>query len=63
MYEEEEDLVTTGHVLIDGAGQEHDEIIFVSRNNYQMICEEIDGFRKNTKIIYKVPVEVKSDNN
>lgn len=63
VYEEEEDLVTTGHVLIDRAGQEHDEIIFVSRNNYQMICEEIDGFRKNTKIIYKVPVEVKSDNN
>ncbi len=62
VYEEEEDLVATGHVLIDGEGREHDEIIFVSRNNYQMICEEIDGFRKNTKIIYKVPVEVKSDN-
>lgn len=62
-YEEKEDLVSTGHVLIDGNNEKHDEIIFVSKNNYDMICEEIDGFKKNTKIIYKVPVELKSDNN
>ena len=46
---------------MDSKGGRHDNILFVSKSNYKMICEEIDGFAKNTNVIYRTSVEVKSD--
>lgn len=62
-YDTERDLVTLGHRIVDEKGKKHDNIIFVSKNNYDMICESIDSFSKKTKVIYKIKVEVKSNNN
>lgn len=62
-YDAERDLITLGHRIVDEKGKKHDNIIFVSKNSYDMICENIDSFSKKTKVIYKVRVEVKSNNN
>lgn len=62
-YDTERDLITLGHRIVDEKGKKHDNIIFVSKNSYDMICENIDSFSKKTKVIYKVRVEVKSNNN
>ena len=62
-YDDESDLVTLGHRLVDEKGKKHDGIIFVSKNSYEMICENIESFGKKTKVIYKIRVEVKSNNN
>ena len=60
-YKESPDLVSAGNKLVDSKGGRHDNILFVSKSNYKMICEEIDGFAKNTNVIYRTSVEVKSD--
>ena len=60
-YKESPDLISAGNKLVDSKGRRHDNILFVSKSNYKMICEEIDGFAKNTNVIYRTSVEVKSD--
>ena len=60
-YKESPDLISAGNKLVDSKGGRHDNILFVSKSNYKMICEEIDGFAKNTNVIYRTSVEVKSD--
>lgn len=60
-YKESPDLISAGNKLVDSKGGRHDNILFVSKSNYKMICEEIDGFAKNTSVIYRTSVEVKSD--
>lgn len=47
-------------VLIDDKGEKHDQITFLSSTNYDMICEYIEGFKKETKVIYKVSVPIGS---
>lgn len=53
--------VAAGEKLIDDKGKKHDEIVFLSNGNYDMLCDEIDGFKKNTKKIYTVSVASKSN--
>lgn len=60
-YRESSDLISAGNKLVDSEGARHDNIIFVSKSNYKMICEEIDGFSESTSVIYTISVEVKSD--
>lgn len=38
-----------------------EEIIFLSRNNYELICEDDKTFKKDTRKLYAVDVEIKSD--
>ncbi len=59
-YKEEEHYLSLGHVLIDKDGETHDEVIFLSDVNYQMLEEGIDDFEKKTKIIYTISIPVDS---
>lgn len=61
-YKAEEDCLNLGHVLIDDEGRSHDRIIFLSSSNYDIVCEEIDGFEKKTKILYTVSIELRTKN-
>ncbi len=60
-YKKEPDPTSVSEHLIDKKNKKKDEIIFLSRNNYELICEDNKDFKKNTKIIYTVSVAVKSD--
>lgn len=53
--------VAAGEKLIDDKGKKHDEIVFFSNGNYDIACDEIDGFKKNTKKLYTISVASKSN--
>ena len=59
-YSEEADNSSVGAHLLDGS-QKSDEIIFVSNTNYELLCENNDKFEETTKILYSIPITVKSD--
>lgn len=59
-YSEEADNSSVGAHLLDGS-QKSDEIIFVSNTNYELLCENNDKFEETTKILYSIPIAVKSD--
>lgn len=54
------DYLETGHQLIEDRGKRHDNVIFVSNANYEMLCEDIDGFKEQTKILYTISIEIGS---
>lgn len=60
-YKNVDDVMSAGQQLIDNKGKAHDEIIFISNGNYDILCDELDGFRKGTRILYTVSVASKSD--
>lgn len=59
-YEEVENYVAAGSKLIDQEGKTQDNIIFLNNPNYEMLCEEIDGFKKGTKILHTISIEVET---
>ncbi|MDO5415377.1 MAG: LCP family protein [Bacillota bacterium] len=60
-YQTEADVLTVGEHLINAEGKMKDEIIFLSNANYQILKEENKAFRRNTRVLYSIPVAVKSD--
>lgn len=60
-YKVTSSTVAVGSKLVDKKGKLHDEIVFLSDGNYQVLCEEDKAFKKNTKILYSVAVAVKTD--
>ncbi len=54
-------VTAAGHQLIDKDGKTHDKIILVSDSNYEMLCENNKGFRKNTKFLYTISVASKTN--
>lgn len=60
-YKKEPDPTTVSEHLIDKKNKKKDKIIFLSKNNYEMLCDDNKDFKKGTKIIYTVSVAVKSD--
>ncbi len=59
-YEDVIGHVEVGHKLVDEKGRTHDDIIFVSNTNYEMICEEINRFDRKTEIIHTVSIEIET---
>lgn len=59
-YKPAGDFIETAGKLIDDKGTAHDEVIFLSNAYYEILCEDIDGFKDGTKIIYTVSVQVDS---
>ena len=51
-YKEAGGYMQLKSVLIDEKNKEHDELIFISGNNYEMICEDVEGFEKRTRIVH-----------
>lgn len=60
-YEEVSGYMDLKPVLIDEKGEEHDELIFLSSNYYDMICEYVADFEDDTRVIYTVSVEIGSN--
>lgn len=56
-YTAKEDYLTVGQQLISKKGKTQDNIIFVNNPNYEMLCEDIDGFKDGTKIIHTISIE------
>ena len=46
-YKETDDYLQAGYKLVDEKGETHDNGIFVSNTNYEMMCEDITDFEKN----------------
>jgi len=59
-YEETENYMEAGHKLIKEDGKTEDNIIFLNNPCYEILCEEIDGFKKGTKIIHTITVEIET---
>lgn len=59
-YKEMQDYLEVGHQLVETNGTTHDIGIFVSNTSYEMMCEEIDGFKKTTKIIHTISIEIET---
>lgn len=59
-YKEAGGYMQLKSVLIDEKNKEHDELIFISGNNYEMICEDVEGFEKRTRIVHTVSVEIEN---
>ena len=59
-YNEVEDYLAAGHQLVDESGATHDNGIFVSNTNYEMMCEEIGSFKESTKIIHTISIEMET---
>lgn len=60
-YEAAESYLDVGYMLIDEDGKKQDNIIFLNNTSYEMLCDEIDNFEKQTKIIYTISIEISSD--
>ncbi len=60
-YEEVSGYMDLKPVLIDDKGEEHDELIFLSSNYYDMICEYVADFEDDTRVVYTVSVEVENN--
>lgn len=62
-YEDKADVIAVGEQLITSKGTEQDNIIFLSESRYRIVCDEIDGFEENTKVIYTIKIPMKTNNN
>ena len=62
-FEGEDDLLSLGYHLVDEKGQTQDNLMFVSKSLYEMQCENIEDFEKQTEIIYSMDVKKKSNGN
>ena len=60
---EEADIMSLAHRIEDEKGGLHNNLIFTSQSYYDFQCEEIDDFKKNTKIVYTMQVKKKSNRN
>ena len=56
-FEEEKDALSLANRLIDEKGNTQDNLIFLSKSLYDTQCENIDGFKKGTKVIYSIDVQ------
>ena len=59
-YKESADYLEAGHELVDKQGYTHDYGTFVSNTHYEMMCEEIEDFKKKTKIIHTISIEIET---
>ncbi len=60
-YNDEASMVDVGRNIIDEEGEKHDNLILVSRPDYQTLNKQIKGFKKATKVVYKIKVKKRSD--
>ena len=57
-YDKVEDYLALGEKLVDSKGKTHDEIIFLSNTNYEMLCEDVEDYSKKTRILYTISVAI-----
>lgn len=54
------DYLGVGHKLVDEEGKTHDNVAFLSNSYYELLCDEIEGFDKVTKILHTVSVDIET---
>lgn len=63
-YNEEEDMFTVAQNIYGGTEEPaNDEIILLSHSQRQVVKENLKGFQANTKVIYKIKVRKRADDN
>lgn len=60
-YKETKGPKDAGYKLVDAKGDEHDNIIFINNTNYEMLCEDIENFKNQTKILFTVSIDIKKN--
>jgi LCP family protein required for cell wall assembly len=61
-YEKCSDYLTLGYKLVSLDGKTYDNIIMLSAENYEMLCEQLENFESQTKILYTKSVKLKKVN-
>ena len=61
-FKTKDDIMAVGEKLVESDGTTHNEIAFISDANYDLLCEEIEGYSDATKVIYTIKVEAREDN-
>ena len=58
---DEEDIVSLGSRVFDETGTAHEDLILVSASQYEILCDEIKGYKKNSKVIYSEKIMKRAD--
>jgi len=61
LNDKEKDIVSLGSRIWDEKGISHDDLVLMSESQYDMVCEQIKGYKKNSKIIFTEKVMRRSD--
>ena len=62
VFKEKSDVMAVGEKLVEADGTTHDKIAFLSDSNYDLLCEEIEGYDDATRILYTIKIESREDN-
>lgn len=55
-YKTKDDYREIGNLIIEENGTQHDNVALLSKANYSLLCEDIEGFEDNTKILTKFSI-------
>lgn len=55
-----DDIITVGETLIGENGADPTKILFISDANYGILCEQVENYKKQTKVIHSVKVETQA---
>ena len=59
----EQDIVSLGSRVFDEKGAAHEDLILISASQYEILCDEIKGYKKNTKVLYSEKIMKRADAN
>ena len=62
-FDYKDDVNAVCDKLVNSDGVVSDKIIYISDNNYQMMCEEDKNFKKNTKVLFTIKVAQRENDN
>ncbi|MDO4833837.1 MAG: LCP family protein [Bacillota bacterium] len=60
-YAEETNIIDLGKKLVGEEGELNDEIALMTKEDYGILSKQIQGFKKNTEVIYTIKVKKRSD--
>ena len=62
VIKEKSDVMAAGEKLVEENGTTHDKIVFLSDANYDLLCEEIEGYDDATRVLHSYKIESREDN-
>lgn len=62
-YENHPDFMSAAREIFDEDGNKQDNLVLLPKTNYKLVCENVKGYKKNTKILYKIKVKKRSNDN
>ncbi|MBQ9060686.1 MAG: LCP family protein [Firmicutes bacterium] len=61
LNDKESDIISLGSRIWNEKGEANDDLILISESQYDMVCEQIKGYKKNSKIIFTEKIMRRSD--